>query len=178
MKELNMKDIRMRIVVVGVVFLLAILFERCSAQENPIQKNDMKGNNMKEIKEKTNDDWKKELTPEQYSVLREKGTERPFTGKYWDFKDVGLYHCAACGAVLFNSETKFDSGCGWPSFSDVVDNKNIILKEDNSFGMNRIEVMCASCEGHLGHVFDDGPQPTGLRYCINSVSIKFSKYGK
>ena len=122
---------------------------------------------------KSNDEWKKELTPEQYQVLREKGTEKPFSGKYWNFTKDGVYKCAACGVILFNSETKFDAGCGWPSFNDVINSDRIITKNDPSFGMHRIEVMCANCGGHLGHVFNDGPQPSGLRYCINSVSIEF-----
>ena len=134
-----------------------------------------KGVEMTDKVVKTDEEWKKELTPEQYYILREKGTERPFTGKYWDYAGDGVYKCAACGATLFDSTTKFDAGCGWPSFSDVITNKNIITKDDFSHGMHRIEVMCAHCGGHLGHVFDDGPNPTGLRYCINSASIDFEK---
>ncbi|MEW6653749.1 MAG: peptide-methionine (R)-S-oxide reductase MsrB [Bacteroidota bacterium] len=128
--------------------------------------------------EKSEKEWKEILSPEQYKILREKGTERPFTGKYWNYFEDGVYKCAACQEVLFDSRTKFDARCGWPSFSDIIRGKNIITKDDLSHGMHRIEVICANCGGHLGHVFDDGPKPTGLRYCINSVSIKFEKRSK
>lgn len=124
---------------------------------------------------KTELEWRQKLTPEQYHVLREKGTERPFTGKYWNLKEDGTYTCAACGAELFKSSTKFDSSCGWPSFYDVENKKSVKFHEDNSFGMHRIEVTCAKCGGHLGHVFEDGPAPTGQRYCINSASLNFHK---
>lgn len=124
---------------------------------------------------KTEAEWKKELTPEQYHILREKGTERAFTGKYWDHKDDGTYVCAGCGQELFKSTTKFDSHCGWPSFYDAIDKTKVQLHNDDSFGMRRIEVTCSRCGGHLGHVFPDGPQPTGERYCINSASIDFHK---
>jgi peptide-methionine (R)-S-oxide reductase len=120
------------------------------------------------------EEWKKKLSQEQFHILREKGTERAFTGKYWDHHEDGTYRCAGCGAELFSSDAKFDSGCGWPSFSDA-DSSKIIKKADYSHGMVRTEVMCANCGGHLGHLFDDGPAPSGLRYCINSVSIDFQK---
>ncbi len=121
----------------------------------------------------TEADWREKLTPEQYHVLREKGTERPFTGKYWNLKDNGVYACAACGQELFTSSTKFDSGCGWPSFYDAMDSGKVRLHDDSSHGMQRVEVVCSNCGGHLGHVFNDGPKPTGQRYCINSASLQF-----
>jgi peptide-methionine (R)-S-oxide reductase len=122
---------------------------------------------------KTEADWKKKLTPEQYRVLREKGTERAFTGEYDKLFDSGKYKCAACGEVLFSSDFKYDSGCGWPAFFEAFSDK-IATKEDNTLGMHRIEVMCVKCGSHLGHVFDDGPKENGgKRYCINSVALKF-----
>src|SRR5690348_9952556 len=125
--------------------------------------------------EKTEDEWRGILTPEQYRVLRQAGTERAFTGEYWNTKDQGIYRCAGCGAELFDSSTKFDSGCGWPSFYDSLDKSKVEERTDNSHGMHRVEVVCKSCGGHLGHVFPDGPRPTRLRYCINSASLKFDK---
>lgn len=122
-----------------------------------------------------NDDWKTKLTPEQYHVLREKGTEQPFTGELLNNKKNGMYICAACHAPLFSSETKFDSGSGWPSFWDAVDESKVNLVPDHSLGMSRTEVQCANCGGHLGHLFNDGPTPTGQRYCINSLSLDFEE---
>lgn len=124
---------------------------------------------------KTEAEWRKELTPEQYHVLREAGTERAFTGVYWDNHEKGTYYCAACGLELFSSDTKFDSGTGWPSFFQPISKVNVEEDTDNTLGMVRTEVRCNRCGSHLGHVFDDGPQPTGLRYCMNSVSLKFVK---
>ncbi|MBI3335508.1 MAG: peptide-methionine (R)-S-oxide reductase MsrB [Candidatus Portnoybacteria bacterium] len=124
--------------------------------------------------------WRGKLNPEQYRVCRMSATEAPFSGKYYYNKEKGVYSCIACGAELFSSDTKFESGTGWPSFYDVMKSENVELKEDKSFGMNRIEVRCKACGSHLGHLFDDGPQPTGKRYCINSAALDFTpqKEGK
>lgn len=123
---------------------------------------------------KSEEEWKKELSEEQYYILRQKGTERPFTGKYNLHKADGVYNCAGCGEALFTSDQKFDSGCGWPSFDDQIPGKIKVIA-DNTLGMIRTEIVCASCGGHLGHVFDDGPTITGLRYCVNSISIDFKE---
>ena len=122
---------------------------------------------------KTDADWRSELSPEEYEVLRPKGTERDFTGAYWDSKDEGVYRCRACGQELFDSETKFDSGTGWPSFTAPVDEAAVGTEDDRGFFMKRTEVLCTRCGSHLGHVFDDGPNPTGLRYCMNGTALDF-----
>ncbi|OFY84060.1 MAG: peptide-methionine (R)-S-oxide reductase [Bacteroidetes bacterium RIFCSPLOWO2_12_FULL_35_15] len=153
--------------------LIIVLLSACDGNS---QNNQTKSKTTMDTKiEKTEEEWKKVLSPEQYDVLREKGTEAPFSGKYYLHTEKGIYVCAACGTELFKSDAKFDAGCGWPSFSDVLDSSKVVYTKDNSLGMMRTEITCAKCGGHLGHVFDDGPAPTGLRYCINSVSIEFKK---
>jgi peptide-methionine (R)-S-oxide reductase len=128
--------------------------------------------------EKSESEWRRELTPQQYHVLREKGTEPPFTGVYWNEHGDGIYRCAACGNPLFDASTKFESGTGWPSFFQPIENGHVEEQEDRSLFMRRTEVHCSRCGSHLGHVFDDGPRPTGLRYCINSVSLKLDNESK
>jgi len=155
----------------NVILLLVAVFTFSSCQSQEKKEVSRKENTTKI--QKTDAEWKKELTPEQYEVLRKKETERAFTGEYYNHFEKGKYVCAACGNVLFNSDAKFDSDCGWPSFDQAIKG-SVIYKEDSSFGMVRTEVMCAKCGGHLGHVFDDGPKATtGKRFCTNSVSIKF-----
>ena len=128
-----------------------------------------------DMKQKPDEYWKEKLSPEQYKVLREKSTETPFTGKYVNNHDSGMYECAACGAELFSSDAKFDSGTGWPSFDNPANLENVLLEDDDSLGMHRTEVMCKNCGSHLGHLFDDGPTENGQRYCINSCALDFKK---
>lgn len=156
-----------------IVLILTVLLTltSCQSQQNKQNTTEAKSTPVT----KTEEDWKRELTPEQYNILREKGTERPFTGEYWNHFEKGKYVCAACGNVLFDSDAKFVSDCGWPSFDKAIKG-SVIYKTDTSFGMERTEVMCAKCGGHLGHVFDDGPEETtGKRFCTNSASIEFVK---
>ncbi len=153
------------------IISLIVFVISCNQKNYTTVKEDKKAGNIEKI-EKSNSEWKSILTDEQYYIMIEKGTERPFTGKYWDVFEKGTYKCAACGFALFDSETKFDAHCGWPSFYDAIDPSRIATDDDYKMGYKRIEIMCSRCGAHLGHVFPDGPKPTGQRYCVNSVSIK------
>lgn len=165
----------MKIQTIKYLLLLAVVGYACSGQGQDKPKPKKEPVAAKQEINRTEEEWKKMLTPQQYSVLREKGTDRAFTGKYYLHKEKGVYKCAGCGAELFSSDMKFDSDCGWPSFDKELAGGKIKQVKDTTYGMVRIEILCARCGSHLGHIFDDGPTLTGKRYCVNSTSIDFKK---
>jgi peptide-methionine (R)-S-oxide reductase len=160
------------------IIMLAFLFQQCYSQSNNSKNLTMEKNQVpsdSSVVNRTNEEWQKILPADVFYVARQKGTERPYTSKFEHSKEIGTYYCAVCGNPLFRSDTKFESGCGWPSFYEPISKTSIIYLKDNSLGMERTEVECGKCKSHLGHVFDDGPPPTGLRYCINGVVLDFKK---
>jgi peptide-methionine (R)-S-oxide reductase len=159
----------------ALLMTLGILYSCTGNGQNKTADKKKEAMETKQVINKTDEEWKKTLTPEQYHVLREKGTDRPFTGKYYLHKEKGMYVCAGCGEELFSSDMKFDSDCGWPSFDKEIEGGKIKKITDRSFGMVRTEIVCAKCGSHIGHLFDDGPTLTGMRYCVNSTSIDFKK---
>lgn len=169
-----------RYILLIIIVMLAACKDARPQQDQQIPKSMLKTSSMDTIKKvyKTEEEWKKILTPEQYHVLREKGTDAPFTGKLTLNKEKGSYSCAACGNELFTSDMKFESHCGWPSFDKELEGGRITTVTDTSYGMVRTEILCAKCGSHLGHLFDDGPTETGLRYCVNSTSLEFKKSNK